>query len=119
MRKSIIYLETLTKLNIENKLNEKMIYNIFGILDKNYLKDCLDKINNFTDINNHIGLFNAFSLSDIITEILDIVIEKDIDENKKCHFLILLSEIDNIKNKNVNYDIILIKILVEYLTLFQ
>jgi len=119
LRKSIIYLETLTKLNIETKLNEQMIYNIFGILDTNYLKTCLDKIHNFTDINNNIGLFNSFSLGNIITEILDIIIQKDIDENKKCHFLILLSEIDNIKNKNVDYDIILTKILAEYLTLIN
>jgi len=118
LRKSIIYLETLTKLNIEN-IDIKLIYNIFGILDKTHLKTELDKIKIFDDINNNISNFNIFSLSDIINEITEIVIELDIDENKKCKFLILLSEIDNIKNKNVNYDIIIIKILSEYLTLIN
>ena len=63
--------------------------------------------------------FNTFSLNDIINEITEIIIELDVDENKKCEFLILLSEIDNIKNKNVNYDIIIIKILSEYLALIN
>jgi len=96
-----------------------MIYNIFGILDKNYLEENLDKIKSFKDINNNISFFNSFSLNDIINEISEIVINKNIDENNKCKFLILLSEIDNIKNKNINYDIVLIKLLTEYFMLIN
>ncbi len=118
LRKSIIYLETLTKLNIEN-IDIKLIYNIFGILDKTHLKTELDTIKCFDDINSKVNSLNTYSLSDIINEITEIIIELDIDENKKYKFLILLSEIDNIKNKNVNYDIIIIKILSEYLTLIN
>ena len=118
LRKSIIYLETLTKLNIEN-IDIKLIHNIFGILDKSQLKEELDTIKCFDDINGKVNSLNAYSLNDIINEITEIVIELDIDENKKCEFLILLSEIDNIKNKNVNYDIIIIKILSEYLALMN
>ena len=116
LRKSIIYLETLTKLNMPN-ITTEIIYNIFGILDKNYLKTSLDSIENINSINENLSLFNTFSLNDIINELTDIIIDGDFDENKKCKFLILLSEIDNIKNKRVNYDIILIKIISEYLTL--
>ena len=116
LRKSIIYLETLTKLNIDN-IDIKLINNIFGILNKNYLKTQLDNIKTFKDINEAIPIFNAFSLNDIINEMTEIIIELDIVDNKKCEFFILLSEIDNIKNKNVNYDIIIMKILSEYLRL--
>ena len=119
LRKSIIYLETITKLNIDSFTDNKMIYDIFGILDKNYLEENLDKIKSFKDINNNISLFNSFSLNDIINEISEIVINKNIDENNKCKFLILLSEIDNIKNKNINYDIVLIKLLTEYFMLIN
>ena len=118
LRKSIIYLETLTKLNIEN-INIEFINNIFGILDRNYLKTQLDSIKVFDDIRSKITIFNVFSLNDIINEIAEIVIELDVGDNKKCKFFILLSEIDNIKNKNVNYDIIITKILSEYLILIS
>jgi hypothetical protein len=41
----------------------------------------------------------------------------DIDKQKKYNFIIFLSELDFIKNKNVNFDIIISKILNEYLKL--
>ena len=118
LRKSIIYLETLTKLNVET-IDIKLIHNIFGILDKNYLKEQVDSIKKFDDINSKVSILNGFSLNDIINEITEIVIELDIDDNKKCKFLILLSEIDNIKNKNINYDIVIMKIFCEYLHIIQ
>jgi len=98
-------------------ISKEIIYDIFGILNKNYLKTNLDTIKDIKDINEKLSLFNSFSLGNIINELTDIIVEGDFDENKKCEFLILLSEIDNIKNKSVNYDIILIKILSKYLTL--
>lgn len=116
IRKSIIYLETITKLDI-NLLNNKIIYQIFNILNKNYLKKSLEKIKSFDDINKNIFLFNSFSLKDIINIFCEYIIEFDINDEKKYKFLILLSDIDNIKNKNVSYNIIIIKILSEYLLL--
>ena len=118
LRKSIIYLETITKLNI-NLINNKIIYELFNILNKNYLKENLKNIKELNDINKNINNFNSFSLKDIINIFCDFIIDININDEKKYKFLILLSEIDNIKNKNINYNIVIIKILSEYLTLIS
>ena len=118
LRKSIIYLETLTKLNLE-VIDINLIHNIFGILDKNTLKEQLESIETYDDISNVISILNTYSLHDIINEMTDIIIDIDIEDITKYEFLILLSEIDNIKNKKVNYDIIIMKLLSEYLIRFK
>jgi DNA polymerase III delta prime subunit len=118
LRKSIIYLETITKLNI-NLVNNKIIYELFNILNQNYLKENLKNIKELSDINKNINNFNSFSLKDLINIFCDFIIDIDINDEKKYKFLILLSEIDNIKNKNINYNIVIIKILSEYLSLIN
>lgn len=116
LRKSIIFIESLTKINI-NFLNENIIYNIFGILNKNNLINILNKLKSYDNISDIASKLKCYSINDIIDNITDIVLNMDVNHNKKYNFLILLSDIDNIKNQMVNYNIIIIKILSEYLSL--
>lgn len=118
LRKSIIYLETLTKLN-KKFLNKKLLFDLFGKLDKKILLRKLKKIKKIDDIFKHIDLFNIYSLNDLLPVFLDIILELDIIEEKKYDMIILLSDIDNIKNKNVDYDLMLIKLLNNYIKLIN
>ena len=118
IRKSIIYIESITKINIKY-LNEDMIYNIFGILNKKMLLQILDKIKKIEDIPELLSLFNSFSMNNISSLFLEIILDLNINENKKYKFLILLSEVDNIKNKDINYDMIMLKLLKEYYLLIN
>lgn len=114
IRKSIIYLETLVKIN--NKLDKQFIYDIFGILNTNILKEKLKEIKNISDIKEKLHLFNHYSLEDIINNFLEIIVnDNNMNEQKKYKFIIFLSELDYIKNKNIDNDIIISKLLMEYL----
>lgn len=108
LRKSIIYLETLSKLNDDININD--IYNMFGLLNKTELLENIKNIKKFNDVVNIVEIYKSYSLNDILNNLTEILSEIDFEEEKKYDFLILLSEIDNIKNQNVNYEIILYKL---------
>ncbi len=116
MRKSITYLETLTK--IEN-MTEYDIFEMFGILTKEKLYTLLKDINDIMDINDNLYLFNTYTMNDIISVFLELVLEMEIEEHTKYDMIMLLSEIDNIRAKVVNYDSIITMILMKYIELVK
>jgi DNA polymerase III delta prime subunit len=118
LRKSIIYMETLTKLKLD-LITEDNIYDMFGILNIKYFKNKLNEMVIEKDVSKYVDIFNTYSINDIINQFIDIIVEMEIEDDKKCDIFILLSEIDNIKNKNIDYNIILTKLLTEYLILRQ
>lgn len=118
MRKTLIYMETLVKIN-HNLINDNLIYNIFGIIKKENFKKELSKIKSYDDILKNINYFLNLSLKQIIDFFTDIIIENNnINSNNKYNFLILLSDIDHLKNKKMNYNLIIHKILKEYIELY-
>ena len=116
LRKSIIYIETLTKLKLD-LINEENIYEMFGILNANYLATKLNEMKTYADVLKCVKIFNTYSINDIIQHMTELIVDVDGDEDKKQNMFILLSEIDNIKNQDINYDIVLTKLFAEYLSL--
>jgi replication factor C small subunit len=116
MRKSIIYLETLTKIDIIDN-NVDIIYELFGKLNKKYFKEELLKVNDLKDIDDFIEKFNSYSIYDILNIIIDIIFELNIKNEKIHEMILLLGEIDSIKNQKIDYDILLMKILSCYIKL--
>ena len=113
IRKLLIYLETLTNIK---KISKNKVYELFGILNETILNKKLKKIKNVTDIEKNIYDFN-YTIDEIINEFLNLVLKLKCDKQKKYNFIIFLSEIDHFKNKNMNFKIIIMKILNEYLKL--
>lgn len=116
LRKSLIYLELLIKIDI-SLLNSNLMYDLFGKINQVQFLKKLKKNKNISDVYKNINLFNKYTLKDIINVILNIVLNLNIDECKKFNIIILLSEIDNIKNKDINYDIVIIKLLKEFINI--
>ena len=113
MRKSIIFLEILTKINIEN-IN---IYDIFGIYKNQDIEEVVSRINSIEEIEDNIQQLEICPLYYFLQIMLENVSRIKTDSGRKSKFFILISKIDTIKNDNIDIKIILRKVLKEYIVL--
>lgn len=98
--------------------DESIINNLYGILSTNLLKKLLNNIDDIINIKDIIKLLSFYNINNIINSLTDIIIDNDdINNEKKKKLINLLSFIDSIKNKNIDYEIILYKIIKEYINL--
>ena len=105
IRNSIHYLDIISK-------NEHINLEIFGKLSYNKLKIML--------INKNITEIINYSLREIIDVIINnIVNEKNIEHKKLFNFIHFLSDVDYIKSKHINYEIIILKLIHEFNYLFE
>jgi len=116
LRKSINLLEVMVGINnLENYSLEDLSY-IFGIITTNKLQSLLEGVKSINDINDCLNDLCNYKITNILLKIQDIVVNnKEIEDSRKIKFLILLAEIDNIKNKNIDKRVILTKLLMEYI----
>ena len=102
----------------KNDIRKNIINDITGHLDLDFTKKLLNQINSVRNISNTVKLLSNYSMNNILENILNIVInDDDISLNNKKKMISLLSEIDFYKNKKVNYEIIIYKLLKEYLSI--
>jgi len=117
IRKIITYLEFLIKMNPQT-FDKNIINDITGHLDLDFTKNLLNQINSVRSISNTVKLLSNYSMNNILENILHIVINNDnIHYNDKKKMISLLSEIDFYKNKKVDYEIIIYKLIKEYLSI--
>jgi DNA polymerase III delta prime subunit len=117
IRKIITYIEFLSKMNPQI-FDKNIINDITGHLDLDFTKQLLNQINSVRNISNTVKLLSNYSMNNILENILNIVINNDdIDYNDKKKMISLLSEIDFYKNKKVDYEIIIYKLLKEYINI--
>jgi len=115
IRRVINNLQYLTIMKLD-KYDENILNNIYGLISKDLIKKILNNLENMLNIKDTVKLLSFYNLDNIIDNILEIVIEnKNIKDDKKTNFISLLSFIDSIKNKNIDYEIIIYKILKDYL----
>ena len=114
MRKAITTLETFTKMPTTYIENNRKIYdtqkdfllNLLSIPTNDYIKDIIELE---MSMENKIEELSIYPLGQIIENMIEIM-ETD-KKYQNAELIFLLSEIDNIKNSNVNNDIILMKLL--------
>lgn len=115
IRMVINNLQYLTKMDLKN-YDENIINNIYGILSKKLLINILNNIHSVINIKDVVKLLSFYNINNIINNILEIILEDDnINNLKKKEIISLLSYIDSIKNKNIDYEIIIYKIIKEYI----
>ena len=111
IRKIITYIEFLSKMNPQT-FNKSIINDITGYLDLDFTQKLLNQIKSVRDISNIVKLLSNYSMNNIIENILHIVINNDeIEYSDKKNMISLLSEIDCYKNKKVDYEIIIYKLI--------
>ena len=111
----ITYIEFLSKMNPQI-FDKNIINDITGHLDLDFTQKLLNKIKSVRNIPNIVKLLSNYSMNNIIENILHIVINNDeIEYSDKKNMISLLSEIDFYKNKKVDYEIIIYKLLKEYI----
>ena len=114
IRRVINNLQYLTIMKLK-KYDENILNNIYGLISKDLIKKILANLKNMLNIKDTVKLLSFYNLDNIINIILDIVVDdKNIEDEKKINFINILSYIDSIKNKNIDYEIIIYKILKEY-----
>lgn len=116
IRRVINNLQYLSSMNFK-KYNDEIINNLYGILSKDLLINILNNINDIINIKDIIKLLSFYNITVIINLLTDIVIENNFNNENKKKMIDLLSFIDSIKNKNIDYEIILYKIIKEYVTI--
>jgi len=116
LRKSINLIEVIAGIKDVEKYSIEDLSCVFGIITKNNLQKILENIKSIDDINNSLTVLCNYKIVNILLKIQEIILnDTTIEDIRKMNFLILLSEIDNIKNKNINKRIILTKLLMEYI----
>lgn len=117
IRRIINNLQYITMMKL-NKYDNTIINNLYGILSKDLLSKILDKIDNVINIKDTIKLLSFYNIDNIINCLIDIIVENDnFNNDKKKKLIDILSFIDSIKSKNIDYEIILYKIIKEYIYL--
>ena len=115
IRKIITYIEFLSKMKPDT-YDEKIINDIIGYLPIDFTKKLLNQIKSVRNISSVVKLLSNYSMNNILENILEIVIKNDdISYINKKKMITLLSEIDLYKNKKVDYEIIIYKLIKEYL----
>jgi len=115
IRKVINNLEYIVLLKL-NKYDEYIINNLFGTLTINLLNKILLNVTSIKNINDTIKLLSYYNINNIIENFNDIIITHEkLTYNNKKKLLNLLSFIDSIKKKNIDYEIILYKLLKDYI----
>jgi len=115
IRKIITYIEFLSKMKPDT-YDEKIINDVIGYLPIDFTEKLLNKIKSVRDISSIVKLLSNYSMNNILENILEIVIKNDdISYINKKKMITLLSEIDLYKNKKVDYEIIIYKLIKEYL----
>lgn len=115
IRRVINNLQYLTIMKL-TKYDENILNNIYGLISKDLIKKILNNLNSMINIKDTVKLLSFYNLDNIINNILDIVIEDENFKNKE-KMIKLLSYIDLIKNKKIDYEIVIYKVLKEYLEL--
>lgn len=116
IRRVINNLQYLHMMKLE-KYDESILNNLYGILSKDLLLKLLKNIKSVINIKDTIKLLSFFNINNIIDLFLEIIIEDEIEDIKKKEMIDLLSFIDSIKSKNIDYEIILYKVIKEYINL--
>jgi len=115
IRKIITYIEFVSKINPQT-FDKNIIIDITGYLDIDFTKNLLNKIKSVRNISSIVKLLSNYSMNNILENILTIVTnDDDIKYNDKKNMISLLSEIDFYKNKKVDYEIIIYKLIKEYI----
>jgi DNA polymerase III delta prime subunit len=119
IRKIITYIEFLSKMNPKT-FDKKIINDITGHLGLEFTKNLLNKITSIRDISSIVKLLSNYSLNNLLENILNIVVDNDeIEYDNKKKIISLLSEVDRYKNKKVDYEIIVYKLIKEYIIINQ
>lgn len=117
IRRIINNLQYITMMKL-NKYDNTIINNLYGILSTDLLSKILDKIDNVINIKDTIKLLSFYNIDNIINCLIDIIVENNnFNNDKKKKLIDILSFIDSIKSKNIDYEIILYKIIKEYIYL--
>lgn len=117
IRRVINNLQYITIMNLKY-YDQNIINNIYGVLSKELLSNLLNNINSVIDIKDIIKLLSFYNMDNIINLMIDLIVEnQNLNIDKKKKIIDLLSFIDSIKNKNIDYEIILYKIIKEYINL--
>jgi len=114
IRKIITYIEFLSKMNPQT-FDKNIINDVIGFLPIDLTEKLLNQIKSFRNISNIVKTISNYSMNNILENILEIVIKNDdISYINKKKMITLLSEIDLYKNKKVDYEIIIYKLIKEY-----
>ena len=116
IRRVINNLQYLIIMNLK-KYDESIINNLYGILSKDLLIKLLNNINSVINIKDTIKLLSFYNINNILDLLLQIIVESELEIEKKKKMVDLLSYIDSIKSKNIDYEIILYKIIKEYINI--
>lgn len=116
IRRVINNLQYLNMMKLE-KYDECILNNLYGILSKDLLLKLLKNIKSVINIKDIIKLLSFYNINNILDLFLEIIIEDEIENIKKKEIIDLLSFIDSIKSKNIDYEIILYKVIKEYINL--
>jgi DNA polymerase III delta prime subunit len=119
IRQIITYIEFLSIIQ-PLKYDISIINGIMGYLSIPFTKKILNQIHSIRNISNILQLLSHFSLKNILENFLYIVINNQkISIINKKKFIFLLSEIDSLKRENIDYEMIILKIIKEYLSIIN
>lgn len=117
-RKSIILIESLSKLNFDT-YNIENIENIIGLVNEKNIRDILSNLNN-DNIMEQLKNFtiNSYSLKDFINIYKNIIMfDNNIKDDKKKLIFNNLAKYDNMIFNNVENKLIILNIFMDYLNL--
>jgi replication factor C subunit 2/4 len=113
MRNSIIVLETIEKINKGKYITKEDVYELMGIIPHKVLFNILKNIKTFDDVNYYSHhLYNlSYSTDKILDVFNEIILNYDINEDKKINILLELSSFDKMIKNNCDTFIIILNLL--------
>lgn len=113
MRNSIIVLETVSKINNGKDVTVDDIYEMMGVVPHSVLLNIMNNIKSFNDVHHYSQyLYNLSYQTDKILDIFnEIMIDYDMDEDKKLNIFLKLSEFDKMIKNNSDTFIIILNLL--------